>query len=230
MFGKNPIAKDERALDGKNLDVKEIFYTIQGEGPYTGWPAVFVRLAKCHLACTFCDTDFENGESWKVQDIVNQILQLQPSVRLVVLTGGEPARQNLAPLIECMKRDLPHDCRIQMETAGSFWQDCFKQIEVVVSPKTSFVRPEIREHAIAFKYVIDAAMDFTSEGVPICDTQGRGNMRPLALPEEDVPVYISPMDEQDKLANRMNRDRAVELCMLHGFILNLQVHKIIELP
>ena len=40
------------------LGLAEIFYSVQGEGTWTGTPAVFVRLAGCNLACTFCDTDY----------------------------------------------------------------------------------------------------------------------------------------------------------------------------
>ena len=57
MFGKNPIRKPENH-DGNFLKIQEIFYTIQGEGIYSGYPAVFVRLGGCNLACKFCDTDF----------------------------------------------------------------------------------------------------------------------------------------------------------------------------
>ena len=44
-----------------NLNVNEIFYSLQGEGGRTGQASIFIRLAKCNLACSFCDTDFERG-------------------------------------------------------------------------------------------------------------------------------------------------------------------------
>ncbi|HEY6020017.1 MAG TPA: 7-carboxy-7-deazaguanine synthase QueE, partial [Candidatus Paceibacterota bacterium] len=59
MFGQNPVSPIRH--DKESFLVKDIFYTIQGEGPYAGRPAVFVRLGGCNLRCAFCDTDFSNG-------------------------------------------------------------------------------------------------------------------------------------------------------------------------
>ena len=72
MFGKNPIRKAEKG-DGSVLQIQEIFPTVQGEGPHTGVPSVFVRLGGCNLACSFCDTEFENFENWSVDDIVAEV-------------------------------------------------------------------------------------------------------------------------------------------------------------
>ncbi|CAN0594227.1 unnamed protein product, partial [Ectocarpus sp. 12 AP-2014] len=59
MFGDNPIRPPEKG-DGLHLMVKQIFKTLQGEGPHVGTPSIFVRLGGCNLACDFCDTEFEN--------------------------------------------------------------------------------------------------------------------------------------------------------------------------
>jgi len=59
MFGTNPLSKPIES-DGLYLEVQDIFSTIQGEGPFAGKPAVFLRLAGCNLRCFFCDTDFES--------------------------------------------------------------------------------------------------------------------------------------------------------------------------
>lgn len=71
MFGQNQIVglKEFKEVEDKLL-VTSIFYTLQGEGPYAGMPAVFVRLAKCNLACNFCDTYFDHGE-WLSFDELN---------------------------------------------------------------------------------------------------------------------------------------------------------------
>lgn len=73
------------------MKINEIFYSIQGEGFYTGTPAIFIRFSGCNLKCDFCDTQHESGKQMLVEDIVKEIAQY-PS-KFVVLTGGEPTLQ-----------------------------------------------------------------------------------------------------------------------------------------
>lgn len=64
MFGKNEIVgkKYFKDADKEQMFVTSMFMTLQGEGPYRGMPAFFIRLAKCNLACSFCDTFFDDGD------------------------------------------------------------------------------------------------------------------------------------------------------------------------
>ncbi len=71
--------------------VNEIFYSLQGEGLNTGRAAIFIRLSKCNLACSFCDTEFETGEGFSDEEIAEHIAQY-PS-KLIIWTGGEPTLQ-----------------------------------------------------------------------------------------------------------------------------------------
>lgn len=106
-------------MPDKHYRVKEIFYTLQGEGAHTGRPAVFCRFSKCNLwngredgrataVCKFCDTDFigtdgQNGGEYYLTALVDMISSLWPNMNLqpdkscgqpyVVCTGGEPALQ-----------------------------------------------------------------------------------------------------------------------------------------
>lgn len=74
MFGKNEIIGQKYFNDaGDRLFVTSIFTTLQGEGPYRGEPAVFVRLAKCNLACTFCDTYFDGGDWLSPEQLATKI-------------------------------------------------------------------------------------------------------------------------------------------------------------
>lgn len=99
----------------KTYRIKEIFYSLQGEGYNTGRTAVFVRFAGCNLRCPFCDTDFSEGEEMTKDKIVSQALSLicqaatlehsflsescsqhtlsASAHPLLVLTGGEPSLQ-----------------------------------------------------------------------------------------------------------------------------------------
>lgn len=68
--------------------INEIFYSLQGEGFYTGTPAVFVRFSGCNLKCSFCDTQHEDGRMMSDDEIVAEVCKYP--CRMVILTGGEP--------------------------------------------------------------------------------------------------------------------------------------------
>lgn len=73
----------------KTYPVNEIFYSLQGEGYYTGTSAVFVRFAGCNLRCPFCDTDHAASQPMSADDILEAIAPYP--AKMVVLTGGEPS-------------------------------------------------------------------------------------------------------------------------------------------
>lgn len=73
------------------MKVNEIFYSLQGEGRFTGTPAVFLRLSGCNLKCSFCDTSHDEGMEMTPAEIIGEILKY-PS-RHIVITGGEPSLQ-----------------------------------------------------------------------------------------------------------------------------------------
>src|SRR5579859_5371332 len=99
------------------LQLAEIFYSIQGEGAYTGTPAVFVRLAGCNLSCSFCDTDYALKFFASVDDVVAQVRAEGGACPMVVLTGGEPLAQREAPaLVDALRRD---GRRVHIESNGT---------------------------------------------------------------------------------------------------------------
>ena len=82
------------------LVINEIFYSIQGESSFAGWPCVFVRLTGCNLRCTWCDTKyaFDAGRPMALDAIIAQVCHLGGT--LVAVTGGEPLLQpNVLPLL-----------------------------------------------------------------------------------------------------------------------------------
>src|SRR3954471_13531433 len=144
MFGTNATLKLDHG-DGETLHVVKgsPWLTIQGEGPYAGHPAVFVRLHGCHLRCTFCDTNFDDPDDpvYRVPDLVAEINNLATATtKLVVITGGEPTRQNILPLC----RDLAFcGFKVQIETAGTYWIDGIENYaDIVCSPKTPSIHPK----------------------------------------------------------------------------------------
>lgn len=73
------------------LNVNEIFYSLQGEGGRSGEASIFIRLTKCNLACSFCDTDFAHGEDMTITQILEVIKQYP--CKWIIWTGGEPTIQ-----------------------------------------------------------------------------------------------------------------------------------------
>lgn len=94
--------------------VNEIFYSLQGEGYFTGTPAVFLRFSGCNLRCGFCDTRHENHTLMTPPEIIGR-LKSYPS-RHIIITGGEPSLQ-----LDQILVDLLHDegYFIQIETNGT---------------------------------------------------------------------------------------------------------------
>ncbi len=98
----------------KTYKVNEIFYSLQGEGYYTGTPAVFLRFSGCNRRCAFCDTDFADGRMMDSNEIVAEISRFP--ARHLVVTGGEPTLQLDSELINAIKAARFF---IQIETNGS---------------------------------------------------------------------------------------------------------------
>lgn len=217
------------------LSVHHIFPTLQGEGPFAGTPAIFVRLAGCNLQCPLCDTDYTSKREtigpvdlfWRVDALTSQIPRRQGP--LVVITGGEPFRQNLLPFIREL---LNHGYRVQVETNGTLCNPGFpfNEVTVVCSPKTPKINGEIARHAHAFKYVVEAGKFDPATGIPLSALGGP--MLGLARPHEfnkHAEIFIQPLDAQDKEKNQANLNEAVSICLGHGYRLCIQTHKLVNL-
>lgn len=140
------------------LLITKIFMTIQGEGPFAGYPAVFVRLAGCNrgdktTGCDFCDTDFRyhQGMLMEFEHIISKVKELADPTKtnLVVITGGEPMMQdNLTPFVERLS-DIYH-FRVQIESNGDRLARGFDKLDkarvhLVVSPKIVVSKNTYRE-------------------------------------------------------------------------------------
>lgn len=262
MFGKNPQLPCV-ATDGSTLAVQDIFYTLQGEGPFSGMPAVFIRLAGCGLACTWCDTAFDRTDNvMSVRDIVDAVRTASQGrpCDLVVITGGEPLRQNVANLVHQL---LCHRVlRVQLETAGyvdpqdtssltallaphqgATLDDLFTRgLHIVCSPKTPKISHWVRRYCRHWKYVVQQDDVHPYDGLPYKGTQAKGVVGTIDAPAifrgGEGTIWVSPCDQsQDPRVVAPNGDRtphnitaAVQSCLEHGHRLSLQVHKLVHLP
>jgi organic radical activating enzyme len=238
MQGLNIIRPRDNS-NGQRLQVHEIWKTIQGEGPYYGVPAIFVRLTGCNLSCTFCDTTWDDQKDpyMDVEQISLEVLTLASDrVKLVVLTGGEPARQELSPLIHRLGKE---GFQVQIETAGTYWQECFKEehVTVVCSPKGRFVHKTFHEWCFHWKYVIQHDAVSLEDGLPNEPTQRQkpehhgAPARPLHIGRAPLTIWLSPCDEGINVMKSNENIKAVgQIALKYGYRAQVQMHKILQLP
>jgi 7-carboxy-7-deazaguanine synthase (Cx14CxxC type) len=212
--------------------VKELFYTLQGEGAQTGRPAVFCRFAGCNLwtgreqdrgvaVCTFCDTDFigtdgPGGGRFATADaLADAVLAAWPDGGAgrpyVVCTGGEPLLQLDAPAVDALHA---RGFEVAVETNGT--QEPPPELDwICVSPKA---------------------------GAPLVLT--RGDELKLVYPQREVEAqparfeslpfrhfFLQPMDVADPATREANTRAALAYCLAHPrWRLSLQTHKLLGIP
>ncbi|EXJ15297.1 7-carboxy-7-deazaguanine synthase [Imhoffiella purpurea] len=209
-----------------SYSVKEIFYTLQGEGAQAGRPAVFCRFAGCNLwsgreqdrataVCRFCDTDFrgtdgEGGGRFEDADaLADAVRSLWPDGAVapyVVCTGGEPLLQLDRELIDALHA---RGCEIAVETNGTIsappgidW--------ICVSPKANSELRITAGNELKLVYP-----------------------QPEAMPERFAGLafehrFLQPMDGP---AMTENTATAIAYCKAHpGWRLSVQMHKLVGIP
>ena len=207
--------------------VKEIFYTLQGEGAQAGRPAVFCRFAGCNLwsgreedrrtaVCRFCDTDFVGtngpggGRFATASDLARAVSEKWPTehdgVRFVVCTGGEPLLQLDRELIDAFHA---REFEVAVETNGT----------------------------VAAPVGIDWVCVSPKAGAQL--VQKSGDELKLVFPQEEAQppqfeglafrhFFLQPMDGPFR---KINTELAVRYCMAHPkWRLSLQTHKILGIP
>lgn len=232
MINIQPIEK-LNASDGQTLSVHSIFYTIQGEGPFCGCPAVFIRLAGCNLQCPNCDTEYTQGRTEQSLPLILKIIheQLEGVVagncdRLVVITGGEPLRQNIAPLIKILQG---MGFVVQIETNGTLPAQDLRDAVIVCSPKAGKVHNSIRDSVHYWKYVLDHNNVNPDDGLPILVLNHSAEPQ-VFRPPAKARIYLQPMDANNIEDNAKNIAVCIASCMRFGYTLQLQTHKLIGMP
>lgn len=187
------------------MKVNEIFYSLQGEGYYTGTAAVFIRLSGCNLRCPFCDTDHQHGTEMTEEEIAAAAAAFP--AEHVVITGGEPALFLTASLID---RLHAAGKRVAVETNGT--HPLPENVDwITLSPKDAFIAhaaPVLRR-CDEIKVVFD--------GAPISEYAGI----------EATHFFLQPCDTGDAQRNAAITAACIEHIKTHPkWRLSLQTHKI----
>ena len=215
--------------------VKEIFYTLQGEGANAGRPAVFCRFSGCNLwtgreadrhraVCRFCDTDFvgtgpDGGKFPTADALADAVLSRWPRVTngratggrpLVVCTGGEPLLQLDAAAIDALHE---RGFEVAVETNGT--QPAPAGLDhVCVSPKAGATLVLTHGHELKLVY-----------------PQSHADGDPARFASLDFEqFFLQPLDAGDDAATRSNTRAALEYCLAHPqWRLSLQTHKLLDI-
>jgi 7-carboxy-7-deazaguanine synthase len=203
----NCIVKVEGPSEWK---INEQFFSIQGEGHFTGTPSWFIRLQGCAVGCPWCDSKSTWESTGPVIKLGDILRGLPYDARHVVITGGEPFEQNIRRLLTCLWNE---GRSVQIETSGCY--DVYGPGWITVSPK--FFKPlstQALKAANEIKQVVAHKTDIE-------------RMQDEVLPHVNqfVPVYLQPVS---------NGSRAIKLCVeackRYGYKLSLQTHKLIGVP
>ncbi|MBV9647342.1 MAG: 7-carboxy-7-deazaguanine synthase QueE [Candidatus Eremiobacteraeota bacterium] len=190
------------------LQLAEIFYSVQGEGTFTGTPAVFVRLAGCNLSCAFCDTDYSVKFFASSGEVVETVCRIGGECPMVVLTGGEPLVQRSA--LELIGGLRAARRRVHIESNGTVAVALPDDVWLTVSPKER-LSDSMAARANEAKLIVD----------------GRVPYEWVARFPENVPVFLQP--EGNKPANVTLAYDAVK-AHPQRMRLSLQTHKFIGVP
>lgn len=191
----------------KKYKVNEIFYSLQGEGRWTGRAAIFIRFSVCNLSCSFCDTDFAAFKEMTVDDILGEIARWS-QCKFIVLTGGEPTLQADNALVGALHE---RGYYLSMETNGTHrvpegidWVTC--------SPKTAYISKAkvTLKHASELKVVYDGGHEVSDFGI------------------EATYYYVQPCDVGDEKRNKEILGHAIEFVKNNpSWRLSLQTHKLL---
>ncbi|MCO7263983.1 7-carboxy-7-deazaguanine synthase QueE [Dickeya zeae] len=218
--------------------INEMFQTLQGEGFFTGVPAVFIRLQGCPVGCSWCDTKHtwdtlperqislaevlvKCGESdaWSsssVEELLQQITQQGYSAKHVVITGGEPCIHDLTPLTQALEQ---RGFSTQIETSGTHEVRCSSACWVTVSPKVNMrgglaVLDQALQRADEIKHPVARERDIEAlEGL-------------LARLDDDKArvVALQPVSQKED-ATRL----CIETCIARNWRLSMQTHKYLNI-
>lgn len=234
MFGTNAIVGKKWFADAPkdSLYITSMFFTLQSEGPLGGLPAIFIRLAKCNLACGFCDTFFDDGDWLTFDEIDVKILDtitsywtdkgetppswaisskmagpVHPGI-VLVMTGGEPLLQdNISAFMEYQLKSFK---AVQVESNGIPATVVPEGVMLVCSPKCMEKDGKAVKYYAPSKTILDRA-DCLKFVVSAEDGNPYHTVPQWALDWKDRtgnPIYCSPMNVYNSFPQKIKLLRA----------------------
>ncbi|WP_348983199.1 7-carboxy-7-deazaguanine synthase QueE [Vibrio crassostreae] len=218
--------------------INEMFETIQGEGVFTGVPAVFVRLQICPVGCSWCDTKqtwealpedetslgdimvkTEDSPTWSAidaQGIVNEYIKQGYTAKHIVITGGEPCIYDLVPLTQAFEQ---HGCRCQIETSGTSEVKATSDTWVTVSPKVAMkAKLEILDSALQRANEIKHPVG-TGKDIEQLDA-----LLERADVSSDTVIALQPISQKDRATQL-----CIDTCIERNWRLSIQTHKYLSI-
>lgn len=212
--------------------INEVFETIQGEGFFTGTPAVFIRLQGCDVGCPWCDTKHtwqidpslespikninqpSGGQPHWAQASVDDLLALVKgySARHIVITGGEPCWYDLQPLTQRL-HDEEFFC--QIETSGTYEILVDERSWVTVSPKIS-----MRGHREVLASALKRANEVKHPVGRLADIEALDQL--LAQFPTSGQISLQPISQQPRATQL-----CIDTCIARNWRLSVQLHKYI---
>ncbi|QDX29102.1 7-carboxy-7-deazaguanine synthase QueE [Dickeya poaceiphila] len=218
--------------------INEIFQTLQGEGFFTGVPAVFLRLQGCPVGCSWCDTKHtwdmlserqisltevlvKNGESdaWcsaSIEELLQQMSLQGYSARHVVITGGEPCIHDLTALTQALEQQ---GFSTQIETSGTHEVRCSSRCWVTVSPKVN-----MRGGLVVLDQALQRADEIKHPVARERDIEALDALLARLDDDKSRVVALQPISQKDD-ATRL----CIETCIARNWRLSMQTHKYLNI-
>lgn len=217
--------------------VNEVFETIQGEGTFTGVPALFVRLQGCPVGCAWCDTK----QTWDVladkKVTPEQVIAVDGTVgrwadhdglslmaafkrkgftaNHIVITGGEPCLYDLS---ECTAQFIAAGYSVQIETSGTFEVKCHQDVWVTVSPKINMKG--------GYKVLEQALVRANEIKHPIATEKHITELDELlvGIDVTHKTVCLQPISQKPRAT-----ELAMKTCIARNWRLSIQTHKYLDI-
>lgn len=189
------------------MRINEIFYSLQGEGRFTGTPAVFIRFSGCNLSCSFCDTSHEPFTEMSEDGILDAAASFP--ARHAVITGGEPALQLTASLVD------------KLHAAGFF-----------VQIETNGTHPVPQEWGIDWVTCSPKVSNIALSRIDELKVVYHGAVHDMSCYDDcKAQVYsLQPCDTGSVERNRRILSDAIDFCLANPkWRLSLQTHKMINI-